>query len=115
MKLKLLLLLIQLHWSAKSCKTDIIRSFNLHGLLVPDRLNVLCPRIQYNCCSKHDQMKIHKDWKIYKANLKSHYARQDYYLNRFVRSFVMTKDNLNLKRIIAEFSKENNTPSFELI
>lgn len=59
----------------KSCRTDLIRSFGLHGRLVPDRSNILCPSVELNCCSTHDQMKIHKRWQGHiKADLETHYA-----------------------------------------
>ena len=58
----------------RSCKTDILRSFGLHGLLTPNKKNVLCPSLDWNCCSIHDQMKIHKKWSTHlKAQFQFHY------------------------------------------
>lgn len=40
--------------SRRSCKTDILRSFTLHGRITPDKTNVLCPNVEWNCCTTHD-------------------------------------------------------------
>lgn len=44
----------------KLCTLDILRSFGYHSLITPNRSNKLCPSIKLNCCTKHDQMKMHK-------------------------------------------------------
>lgn len=43
-----------------NCKQDILASYMLRGSTDPDTKNVLCKNITTNCCSKFDQMKLHK-------------------------------------------------------
>lgn len=50
------------------CKTQVLRSFGLHSRVTAKRGNSLCPKISYNCCTSHDQMKIHKNWNQHDKN-----------------------------------------------
>ena len=42
------------------CKTDFLRSYNLHGYLTSNDTEpfLICPQVESNCCSKHDQRYI---------------------------------------------------------
>lgn len=46
----------------RMCKTQILRSFGFHSKITPNRLNSACPKVSLNCCSTHDQMRMHKIW-----------------------------------------------------
>lgn len=50
-KILLILMSFSSTLSKRSCKTDLLRSFKLHGRLVPDKSNILCPSIDWNCCT----------------------------------------------------------------
>lgn len=69
-------LLITRAKTGRSCKTELLRSFHLHSRITPNRINVLCPNIEYNCCTNHDQMRIHKKWAMRdKRTLDMHYIK----------------------------------------
>lgn len=55
----------------KMCRLDILRSFGFHSLIAPNRTNKLCPAIRFNCCTYHDQMRMHKTSNSLKAQIKS--------------------------------------------
>lgn len=66
--------------SQRVCKTQVLRAFGLHSRITAKQGNSLCPKISYNCCTRHDQMKIHKNWNqndknnlegVYDTNLQS--------------------------------------------
>ena len=50
------------HQQNRVCLTEVIRSLGFHGRLTPNNTNSLCPKVLFNCCTKHDQMKMHKLW-----------------------------------------------------
>ena len=45
----------------------------------------------------------------------AHYSKEETEFNKYVSGFVQTKNVYNLKEMIAQFSQEKNTPSFEVI
>lgn len=45
-----------------TCNTQILRSFTLHSRITPNRFNAACPNVSLNCCTQHDQMRLHKIW-----------------------------------------------------
>ena len=104
--LKVLLILCSLttYESRKTCKTDVLRSFGLHSRISPNRGNVLCPKIDFNCCTVHDQMLIHKKWTTHiKYELSNHFAKQIEETQKFMVTFLQTKSMLDLKRIVTAF------------
>ena len=46
----------------RMCKTTILRSFGFHSKITPNRVNSACPKVFLNCCTTHDQMRMHKLW-----------------------------------------------------
>lgn len=54
------LLVIGLKSFSRVCKTPLLRSIGFHSRLIPNKHNSLCPRVAVNCCSNHDQIRIHK-------------------------------------------------------
>lgn len=102
--MKFFFFLISINLTHKSCNTELLRSFRLHGKLVPDRMNVLCPNIQWNCCSKHDQLKIHKTMnESLKGDFTNHYKEEEIMFKKYVSGFVLSKGSINLKEIISQF------------
>ena len=88
----------------RSCKNDIIRSFGLHGRIVPNWLNSLCGNVKWNCCTKHDQMKIHKKWKFhYKLDLFRHYAREYFWYEKLKSKFFTRIKTMDITRMISMY------------
>ena len=100
----------------RTCKTQLVRSFTLHARVTPNRTNAVCPSITLNCCSTHDQMKMHKMWTEH-AN--PHItARHKKSLASFskLRAVVAFKDKLNLKGIVKAYGElAKPTPSTEVL
>lgn len=56
-------------------------------------------------------MTIHKRWSQHlKFEIKNHYSKQKEALNKFMSSFVLSKDVIDLKKITQEYSKITPTP-----
>lgn len=71
------LLYLEINCYKKMCTLDILRSFGYHSLITPNRSNLLCPKLSFNCCTNHDQMRMHKSANhpftllgIYRRNLR---------------------------------------------
>lgn len=99
MKLKILLTIITLlflptHSMIRTCKTQILRSFTFSSRITPNLHNSLCPRVSLNCCTNHDQMKMHKMWtEVSKPNLTKYYEK-------FYETFKKLKQVISLKEEI---------------
>lgn len=92
--------------SKRTCNTNILRSFGYHSRIVPDRNNPLCSNVSFNCCTMHDQMKIHKQWvNYYKADLTKHYLNEKNLFKKYINMFVKIKDQINLFGILRVFKK----------
>lgn len=122
MKLKsfFILLLILLSFqkinNKRICKTQILRSFELHSRITPNYNNSLCGNIEKNCCTKHDQMKMHKTWNEEVVHsLENYYSDSIKKFEDFVSGFVQRKDDLLLKEIIIDFKKSKPEPTKEVI
>lgn len=102
----------------KNCKTQIIKSFGLQSDPNPKVANILCPAIKFNCCSKHDQMKIHKLYNEHSKNtLDSYYESVNHKFTEFVTKFLTRKDDIKLNLIIdyIKTKKDKDKPSDSLI
>lgn len=93
----------------RTCKTNILRSFGLHSRITPNRLNSICPHASLNCCTEHDQMKMHKLW----ANHGFTHITSTHTLNQAaftkLRNVISYKDKINYKKIYDLF-KDNASP-----
>lgn len=101
----------------KNCKTQIIKSFGLQSETTPNTSNVLCPAIKFNCCTKHDQMKIHKLYAEHSKNtLQVYYESVNHKFAEFLTKFVQRKDDINLEKIIEYLkTKTKDKPSDSLL
>ena len=92
----------------RTCKTQLIRSFTLHSRIAPNRQNSVCPNIGINCCTKHDQMKMHKMWLEHtKPHLQSAHLKNLSALEK-LNAVVAFKDQINIEKITdvyEEFAK----------
>lgn len=96
----------------RTCKTNILRSLGLHSRITPNRLNSICPSASLNCCTEHDQMKLHKLWSSHGFThiSASHAANQAAFLK--IRNVLSYKDKIDYKRIFELFrDKAQPTPS----
>ena len=87
----------------RSCKTQLIRSFTLHSRITPNRINSVCPHIMFNCCTQHDQMKIHKIWSTHGKHVVK--ARHKYAMDTFLRlRFIISlKKKINLGAMVQAY------------
>lgn len=114
MKLALALLPILLfhasHSTQRICKTQVIRSFGLQSRVAPNNVNALCPQISFNCCTRRDQMKIHKMWKeTYKQTMQST-SRNNLSMFERLGTFLQGKDQFVLQDILTSFAQTVNPP-----
>ena len=89
--------------SQRVCKTQILRAFGLHSRVTAKQGNSLCPKVSYNCCTRHDQMKIHKLWdQSYKSGLTGTYTRNlDAFLG--LAGILKEKGQFAIKEIVQKF------------
>lgn len=112
----LIFFLIKTLKSHRQCKTEIARSFGLHSRIVPNRNNPLCPSLGLNCCTKHDQLKLHKSWTEHtKDTLENHYQNSLEAFKNFIEKIIYRKDEIEMKALIEKFKKQIPKPSDELI
>ncbi len=92
------------------CKVDLIRSIRMHGLIKPNRVNPLCPKIILNCCTNHDIMFLHKMWnnKIKRRIILQH----KHSLLQFgrMKTFYSQKNRLELGELALKFEKNSVPP-----
>jgi len=92
------------------CKTQVLRSFGLQSRITPSSSNALCPQIAYNCCTKRDQMKIHKTW----TQVNREYIQSTYRTSRDsfekLGSILLAKDDFVLKGIVDQFRTAMSPP-----
>ena len=114
----LLIILLCFHkiFNKRTCKTEILRSFELHSRITPNYNNSLCGNIEKNCCTKHDQMKMHKVWNDDVVHsLQGYYSDSVTKFENYVGGFVNRKDDLLLKEIITAFKKSKPEPTKQVI
>lgn len=89
----------------RTCKTSIVRAFGLRSLIVPNQSNSLCRNVDVNCCTRNDQMKIHKTWnQISKGAIEGYH---DLNLGKFgaLVSFFRMKDSYRFSEVVKVFDK----------
>lgn len=96
--------------SQRICKTQVLRSFGLQSRITPSATNALCPGVSYNCCTKRDQMKIHKTW----TQVNREYIQSTYRTSRDsfekLGSILLAKDDFVLKGIVDKFKTAMSPP-----
>lgn len=111
--LVLLALSSQVSSNLRTCKTQLLRSFSLHSRITPNRLNSVCPEISLNCCTTHDQMRMHKMWKTHaNPHISAHHTRFRENFKK-LRAFLVFKDRLkvdNMFHIWTKFAKPQPSP-----
>ena len=86
------------------CKTHILRSIELSSRISPSRTSTLCPNIEMNCCSRNDQMRLHKLWNtISKGEIEGKHA-SSIALTKSLALFVNEKETYNFT-LVAEMFK----------
>lgn len=113
-KLKLLfifgLLAVSYYANQRICKTQVLRSFGLQSRITPTSSNALCPEVSYNCCTKRDQMKIHKTWN----QVNREYIQATYRTSRDsfekLGAILLSKDDFILKNIVERFQTATRPP-----
>ena len=108
--LSLVLLLGVALASQRVCKTQVLRAFGLHSRVTARQGNSLCPKISYNCCTRHDQMKIHKNWNQHDKNYL--FAAYDTAHKSFMslNTVVMNKGQYVMKEILTKFENYAKPP-----
>lgn len=60
----------------KHCNTDLLHSYNMHGLDSPQEISLeMCPNVHSSCCKKTDQLEMYANWihSKEKENVEGHY------------------------------------------
>lgn len=89
----------------RTCKTQLLRSFNLHSRITPNRLNSACPEIHHNCCTTHDQMRIHKMWKSHANPHISAYHTRFRENFKKLRAFLIFKDRIKIDDVFYNWTR----------
>lgn len=96
---KIITLYLLLHLTAQSfrtCKADLLRSFNYESRITPNRQNSLCPLVANNCCTNMDIMRMHKIWNQFtKKKLQKRYRRNITFLKQ-LGNFLKSKDSIEM-------------------
>ena len=108
--LSLVLLLELVLASQRVCKTQVLRSFGLHSRVTARQGNSLCPKISYNCCTRHDQMKIHKNWNQHDKNYLFAAYESAHKGFMSLSTVLMNKGQYVMKEILAKFEKYAKPP-----
>ncbi len=91
--------------SLRMCKPSLLRSFGYFSLLTPNRQCSLCPNVALNCCTKHDQMSMHKNWANSSLRrLKNHYSDSVSGFRKLEEIFNI-KSSLDLEVLTAKFKR----------
>ena len=89
-----------------SCKVHLLQSFGLRSLVEPSSENTLCPGITQNCCTKTDQLKIHKIWnKHAKKEIEANYSKLADLIMEINEATNELKGKLVCKEILEEYKK----------
>jgi len=94
-----------------TCNTAILQAYSLTGLTTPNKVNVLCPNINWNCCSEMDQLIIHKQF-----NTSLQKALEDRYkknLPQYIKTIkaVNQSKSLNSNQLITWFNQHVKPPA----
>lgn len=96
-------LTLSFHANQRICKTQVLRSFGLQSRITPTSTNALCPQVSYNCCTRRDQMKIHKTWN----QVNREYVQSSYRTSRDsfekLGAILLSKDDFVLKGFVEKF------------
>lgn len=96
-------LTLSFYANQRICKTQVLRSFGLQSRITPTSNNALCPQISYNCCTRRDQMKIHKTWN----QVNREYVQSTYRTSRDsfekLGAILLSKDDFVLKGFVEKF------------
>ena len=99
----IVVLLSPLSAHMRTCKTTILRSIGLHSRVTPNRLNSICPHASLNCCTEHDQMKMHKLWANHGFTHIETTHMQNLASFKKIRAVVSYKDKIDYKKIFETF------------
>ena len=106
MQLKFLTFLVftfcfsQTEQAIRGCKTELLRSFGFHSNIRATKGSGLCPNIKYNCCTKYDEMKMHKLWNNFtKYRIEMRHKTSLLMLTR-LKSFIITYSTLDIPKMI---------------
>ena len=92
--------------ATRLCKTSLLRSFGLSSRITANKLTALCPGSEYNCCTKQDQMTMHKTWnKLISTQIELHHQTSLSEL-KILQSVTRSLDSYNLRDIVKKFVKE---------
>lgn len=71
---------------SKSCKLDFLAAYGIDGEETPQVRNMLlCPSIQFSCCTIFDELKFHKKWfDFYEPKVKLSHEKATSYYNKLV-------------------------------
>ena len=92
----------------KQCNIPFLNAFGLQGSPVPTPSSVVCMSVATSCCSKRDELFIHKQFeKIQKAKFK---ARYDEYTSAYpdIEALIAASSSANLNGTIAYYVKNAN-------
>ena len=91
------------------CNTDLLRSYNMHGLDNPDQVVLeMCPNIHSSCCKKTDQLEMYANWihSKEKQSIENHYRGLTESYTRLLHEIVdvhkfaeKTIEKLRIKRV----------------
>lgn len=110
--LLLSLILISQTKAILACKKSILRSFGMTGLEKADKHNALCPGNKNNCCTKLDQMKVHKLWQKHVKSLIINNHKINAAEMEKVKALVKDRDKINFEEAYKEFKKSKNPIKF---
>ena len=92
------------------CKTQVLRSFGLQSRITPSTTNALCKEVTYNCCTKRDQMKIHKTWnQVNKEYFQATYRGSRDSFEK-MSSILLSKEDFVVKKIVEKFKESMKPP-----
>lgn len=94
----------------RMCKPEILRSFGLSSLMEPNSHNPLCPSIDFNCCSRHDILAIHKMHNtLYDDRARTYYrtAFEDF---KYTAIIFKMKDTFRFKMYIQYLEEKFKVP-----
>ena len=98
--------------SILACKKAILRSFGMTGVEIADKNNALCPGNKNNCCSKIDQMKVHKLWQKHVKNLVIGNHKINVSAMSMLQQVIKDRKEMDLKPIYEEFKKKMQPSKF---
>lgn len=93
----------------KICNTELLRSYNMHGIDNPDEIVLeMCPNIHSSCCKKTDQLEMYANWihSKEKQSIETHYRGLTGYYTRLLDQIIdvhhfaeLTIKKLQVKRV----------------